>query len=159
MEGKSIYRDYSIMRSEFRQGVISLADGDHDAALQAFAQANLVTPADDVFKNKYQSFYGLALIYTGHPRGIKLCHSSAVDELRDGDVFYNLARAELELGNRQTAIQALQRGLDIDKSHPGLIHLRQRIGIRRKRPLPFLRRSNPLNKVIGKLTYNRPHTI
>jgi len=159
MEGKNIYRDYSVMCPEFREGIISLAEGDHDAALHSFAQANLLTQSDDIFKNKYQSFYGLALVYTGQSRGIRLCHSSAVDETSDGDVFYNLARGELELGNRRTAIEALKRGLDIDESHPGLIHLRQRIGIRRKCALPFLARNNLLNKLIGKLTYNRPQTI
>jgi len=159
MDVSSIYRDYTVMRPEFRDGIDYLAEGNYDDALYAFAQANLHTSNDDVYKNKYRSFYGLTLIYSGHPRGIKLCHLSAEDETNDGDVFYNLARGELELGNRFVAIQALKHGLDIDSTHPGLIHMRQRIGVRRKVAFPFLRRNNLLNKFIGKLTYNRPHAI
>jgi len=159
METSSIYRDYTVMCPEFRDGIDFLAEGNYDDALYAFAKANLHTPNDDVYKNKYRSFYGLMLIYSGHPRGIKLCHSSAEDEAHDGDVFYNLARGELELDNRYIAIKALEQGLKIDGSHPGLIHMRQRIGVRRKLAFPFLRRNNLLNKFIGKLTYNRPQYI
>lgn len=149
----SIYRDYAAMCPEFRQGIAYLADGEHEEALDAFARADIRTSRDDVYKNKYQSFHGFLLLQSGQSKGIELCRSAAAHECFDADVHYNLARAELEIDHRREAIQAIRRGLDIDATHPDLIRLRQRLGVRRNVTFSFLDRDNPINRIIGKLTY------
>lgn len=149
----NIYRDYAAMCLGFRQGIAHLADGERGEALDAFARADITTSRDDVYKNKYQSFHGFLLLQDGQSRGIDLCRSAAVYECFDGDVFYNLARAELEMGNRREAIQALRHGLDVDITHPDLIRLRQRLGVRRSLMFASLGRDNLINRIIGKFTY------
>jgi hypothetical protein len=66
------------------------------------------------------------------------------------------ARAKLEIGHRREAIQAIRRGLDIDATHPDLVRLRQRLGVRRNLTFSCLDRDNPINRIIGKLTYGSP---
>jgi len=155
MRENNIYRDHAIMCPEFREGIIYLADGDHEKALDAFAIADHKTSGDDVYKNKYQSFHGLMLVHAGQSKGIELCRAASANECFDGDVFYNQARAELELDNRRLAIVALRQGLDFDRRHPDLLRLRQRLGVRRGLMLPFLDRDNIFNKFLGKLSYQR----
>jgi len=153
MEGNNIYRDYTVMCTEFREGLVYLAEGDQDNALDSFAIADQKTSREDVYKNKYQSFHGLMLVYAGQSKGIELCRSASASECFDGDVFYNLARAELELNHRRQAVLALRRGLSFDSTHPDLLRLRKRLGVRRGLVIPFLGRDNILNKLLGKLTY------
>ena len=150
---KNIYRDYAAMCPEFRQGIAFLAAGDYAQALDAFVRADLRTRRDDIYKNKYQSFHGFMLLQAGEPRGIELCRAAVTPGCFDGDVFYNLARAEMELGRRREAIEAIRRGLAIDATHPDLMRLRQRLGVRRKAAFAFLGRENPINRIIGKATY------
>ena len=150
---KNIYRDYAAMCVDFRQGIAHLADGERGEALDAFARADITTSRDDVYKNKYQSFHGFLLVQGGQSKGIDLCRSAAVHECFDGDVFYNLARAELEIGHRREAVQALRHGLDVDITHPDLIRLRQRLGVRRSLMFSSLGRDNLINRIIGKFTY------
>lgn len=152
----NIYRDYSAMRAEFREGIACLADNNNEGALDAFACADVRTPRDDVYKPKYQSFHGLLLVRAGQLSGIDMCRAAASAECFDGDVFYNLARAELERSNRRAAIQAIIKGLEADSSHPDLQSLRQRLGIRRCCTFAFLGRDHFINKLIGKFTYGNP---
>jgi hypothetical protein len=48
----NIYRDYAAMCPEFRQGIVFLAEGEREQALDAFARADMRTSRDDVYKNK-----------------------------------------------------------------------------------------------------------
>lgn len=149
----NIFRDYAAMSPDFRQGIAHLAAGEHEEALDAFARADFSTSRDDVYKNKYQSFHGFLLVQSGQSKGIEMCRAAAVQECFDGDVFYNLARAELKSGRRREAIQAIRRGLDIDATHTDMLHLRRRLGVRRNVMFAFLDRDNVINRLIGKLTY------
>ena len=159
MQETNIYRDYAVMCPEFRKGIACLAEGEHEKALDAFALADQKTARDDVYKNKYQSFHGLMLVYAGQSKGIELCRAASASECFDGDVFYNQARAELELEHRRQAVMALRRGLGFDRNHPDLLRLRQRLGVRRGLMLPFLDRDNMFNKFLGKLSYQRLQLI
>jgi len=159
MEGNNVYRDYTVMCPEFREGLVFLAEGDHENALDSFARADHKTTRDDVYKNKYQSFHGLMLVHAGQSKGIELCRSASANECFDGDVFYNQARAELELDHRRQAVMALRRGLSFDRSHPDLLRLRQRLGVRRGLVIPFLGRDNIFNKFLGKITYQHLQLI
>ena len=154
MESGNIYRDYTAMCVEFREGIQFLQENDFSSALEAFARADIKTPRDDVYKNKYRSYHGMMLLKTGHLNGMDLCRQAATGECHDGDVFHNLAQAELKRGNRRQAVMALYRGLDVDETHPDLNRMLVKIGARRECVLPFLDRDNFLNKFLGKLTYN-----
>ena len=159
MNTTNVHRDYTVMCPEFREGIAYLAEGNHEKALDAFAIADRKTSRDDVNKNKYQSFHGLMLVHAGQSKGIELCRAASASECFDGDVFYNQARAELELEHRRQAVMALRRGLGFDRNHPDLLRLRQRLGVRRGLMLPFLDRDNMFNKFLGKLSYQRLQLI
>lgn len=153
MESGNIYRDYTAMCAEFREGMRFLQEGDITAALEAFARADIKTPREDVYKNKYRSYHGVMLLKTGHLNGMDMCRQAASAERHDGDVFYNLAQAELKRGNRRAAVVAMHKGLELDSTHTDLHRMRNEIGFRRSSTLSFLGRDNFLNKFLGKLTY------
>jgi hypothetical protein len=84
---------------------------------------------------------------------LRLCRQAAAFEARQASVFYSLAQAERHCQHRRQAYQALQRGLQIEPQHRGLLRLRQRMGVRRKPALGFLGREHSLNRWLGKLSY------
>jgi hypothetical protein len=140
---------------EFLDGERQMRNGNWAGALAHFSAAVRNSARDDPMKNIYVSYEGLALVHANDRRGILLCRRAAADEIGHGDVFRNLARAELRLKNRKRACDAIQRGLSVDSGHAGLRALRQRMGVRRAPVIPFLSRDHILNRLIGQLTYRR----
>jgi tetratricopeptide (TPR) repeat protein len=69
-------------------------------------------------------------------------------------VFYlNLGRAYLAAGKKKEALEAFRKGIDIDGKDKELLWEIKRLGLRRTPPIPFLDRSNPINKYIGKMLH------
>jgi tetratricopeptide (TPR) repeat protein len=65
-------------------------------------------------------------------------------------VFYlNLGRAYLAAGKKKDAIDAFHKGLQYDNGNNDLRKELRGLGMRKKPPVPFLDRSNPINKYIG----------
>jgi hypothetical protein len=65
-------------------------------------------------------------------------------------VFYlNLGRAYLAAGKKKDAIDAFRKGLQYDNGNSDLRKELRGLGMRKKPPVPFLDRSNPINKYIG----------
>lgn len=65
-------------------------------------------------------------------------------------VFYlNLGRVYLAAGNKKEAIITFQKGLSFDRENKDLMTELAKLGIRRKPLVPYLKRSNPINKYIG----------
>ncbi|HEY9051071.1 MAG TPA: hypothetical protein VIQ03_05970, partial [Gammaproteobacteria bacterium] len=137
--------------NEFIDGLSYLKDRSIPQAIQSFQLAFDSVDRTDVYHNKYASYCGLARVLSGDQVGLQLCRDAARSEIRDGDVFLNLARAEWFFKNRKQAIVALKKGLQVDNKHPGLRQMREQLGYRRRSPLPFLPRSHPLNHALGKL--------
>lgn len=143
------------LRPEYLQGRRYASLGDWDAALYCFKSATQAAPAGDAHANLYLSFLGLAEIQLNDLSGLNLCRRAAAAEQAHGAVFENLARAELRLGHRKQACAAIGRGLRVDDQHTGLRTLRLHMGVRRPPLLSFLPRDNPLNRILGKLTYRK----
>ena len=148
---QAVYEDFSACCNEFIDGVSYLKDRSIPQAIQSFQLAFDSVDRTDVYHNKYASYCGLARVLSGDQVGLQLCRDAARSEIRDGDVFLNLARAEWFFKNRKQAIVALKKGLQVDNKHPGLRQMREQLGYRRRSPLPFLPRSHPLNHALGKL--------
>jgi tetratricopeptide (TPR) repeat protein len=71
-------------------------------------------------------------------------------------VFYlNLGRAYLKADKKQEAVAAFYQGLKNDPDNKDIHEELVRLGNRRKLPVPFLRRSHPINKYIGLLTASK----
>ncbi len=146
---KAVYRDCPSCNDHFHNGIEYLNQRLVVDAIRCFEQACVGVSKDQFFFNKYTSFLGFARVLNGDSEGISLCRHAADCETKDGDVFLALARAELFLRNRYAAVLTINRGLRIDRSHLGLLKLREQMGQRRKSFVPFLARNHPINRLIG----------
>ena len=71
-------------------------------------------------------------------------------------VFYlNLGRAYLAAGAKKDAAAVFKKGLEADPEDRDLLREIKRLGMRKKPVVPFLKRSNPINKYVGKLVQNK----
>lgn len=82
--------------------------------------------------------------------GLELCRHAVSKEPFRPENHLNHAEVLFMTGNRRAAIRAMKEGLSLDPDHRGLLDLRKRMGIRRRPPIPFLPRNNPLNVWLGK---------
>ena len=140
------------LRDDFISGLDRFESDDYAAALTLFREADESAAIDDVYQNRYTSFHGLARVFMGDPRGVKLCRKAAVGETNDAEVYCNLAMAENKLGQRESAYQALRRGLRIAPEHAGLLQLKKEFTLREQSSLiSGLKRDNWFNRLLGKL--------
>jgi hypothetical protein len=110
------------------------------------------------------SYYGCleAVANKNYTHGIETC-LMALEGLKKGvpfgqeffyPVFYlNLGRAYLAAGKKEEALGAFYKGIQIDGENKDLIWEVKKLGTRRKTPIPFFKRSNPINKYIGMLLH------
>jgi len=73
-------------------------------------------------------------------------------------LFLNLGRTFLFMGRKKDAVENFQKGLQYDRSNEELKKEMKLLGARTEPPLPFLSRSNPLNRLIGKLRHAKPRS-
>lgn len=152
---EAIYSDYSSCCTDFIVGIEHLKQRSISHAIHYFNRACRDTDNDDLFRNRYESYYGLARVLNGDEQGLDMCVRAALNECYDGDIFLNLVRVEFIKQNREKAIMALLKGLDVDSGHPGLQLMAQQLGLRRRNALPFLRRGHPFNRFIGRFMRRR----
>lgn len=144
-----VYDDFSTCSHDFIDGVEHLKDRSIPQAIESFQLAYDSVSRTDIYHNKYESYCGLAKVMSGDRSGLEMCRHAAQNEIMDGDVLYNLARAEWFYKNRKNVIIALKKGLKLDNRHPGLREMRVALGMRERCALPFLPRSHPLNRTLG----------
>jgi len=98
-----------------------------------------------------------------YSKGVKTCRQAIralLEQMPLGKEFFlptlylNLGKAYLAADKRKDAYVSFKKGLEIDKNNEALFSEMKSLGIRRKLPLSFLSRSNPLNKYLGKLFYS-----
>ena len=111
------------------------------------------------------SYYGCleAVANKNYTHGIETCHM-ALETLKRGvpfgqeffyPVFYlNLGRAYLAAGKKEEALGAFNKGIKLDGENKDLIWELKKLGMRKKPVVPFLNRSNPINKYIGMLLHS-----
>jgi tetratricopeptide (TPR) repeat protein len=125
--------------------------------------------AEHPFNALLLSYYGYldAIVNRNYNRGVDLCKTAIEilkEELRGEvslgqgslySVFYlNLGRAYLAAGSKKYAVEAFKKGLEADPEDQDLLREVRRMGIRKEPSISFLKRSNPINKYIGRLFYN-----
>jgi tetratricopeptide (TPR) repeat protein len=103
-----------------------------------------------------------AVVNKKYSKGVNTCrHAFKIlkEQVPFGEEFFspilylNLGKAYLAASKRKEAYASFQKGLEIDKENRALLNELKRLGMRRQPLLPFLKRSNPLNKYLGKLSH------
>lgn len=141
-----------------------LRKGDQKKAFNLLQQAMLQYP-DDPF---ILSYYGClqALVDRKHRTGVENCKkalSLIKKESSFGEgmplwVFYlNLGKAYLAAGKKNDALAAFSLGLKSDKGNRDILKEMRGLGTRKKALVPFLDRSNPINKYMGLIMYKLKH--
>ncbi len=93
--------------------------------------------------------YGVARFQKQKEQGLKLCRRAVELEFYQPESYYFLARTHLLMGDRRAAFDVVERGLEVDSTHPGLSELRTELGERLQPVLAFLPRHHALNRWLG----------
>ncbi|HTG00002.1 MAG TPA: hypothetical protein VK654_05385 [Nitrospirota bacterium] len=73
------------------------------------------------------------------------------DETLKAVLFLNLGRAYRAAGMRKDAYDTLTKAMLLDLQNGDILAEFGCMGVRKRRPIPFLSRSNPINNFIGKM--------
>lgn len=103
------------------------------------------------------SYTGLALARTErrHADALRLCRLGVDAEFFQPENWLNLAWAHLLSGDKIECVKALEGGLGVAPTHPGLRAMARRLGMRRPPVLSFLARSHALNVWLGRRRHER----
>src|SRR4029077_9475271 len=97
--------------------------------------------------------FGIALRDRRIREGLKLCKHSIDVEFYQAENYLNLARTYLLARDRKGAVETIRAGLKIDRNTPQLLVLIKELGVRGRPVLPFLDRSHPLNRLLGRIRH------
>ncbi len=139
-----------------RQVKAHLRKGDQKEAFSLLQQASVEYP-DDPF---ILSYYGClqALVDKKYRSGVDKCkqaisllkkESSFGEDMLYPAFLLNLGRAYIAAGRKKDALETFEKGLKYDSSNRDIQLELRALGSRKKAPVPFLDRSNPINKYIG----------
>jgi tetratricopeptide (TPR) repeat protein len=98
------------------------------------------------------SQYALALaLHAGDIQtSIALCQEAVKMDPKNPEHFLRLGTIHLVGGRKKEAIRIFRLGLRVGKN-PTIVRWLQQLGDRKKPIIPFLSRTNPLNKYLGKI--------
>lgn len=135
----------------YEEGRAAFAARDLAGAHLAFERAHHKDGRDP----RFMSWYGvtLVLVEKNSNLGIELCDQAVRLAGPDPELLLNQARIHLSLNQRERAVRAVVRGLELFPEDPRLVAARDAMGIRRPPVIRFLSRKNPLNRVLGKLRH------
>lgn len=123
-----------------------------DAKDYALAQRYLQAALGKERTPNHLSQYALAL--AAHTREIEpsiaLCQEAIKKEPKNSDHFLRLGTVYLVAGRKKEAIRIFRLGLRVGKNST-IVRWLQVLGDRKKPLIPFLSRTNPLNKYLGKI--------
>lgn len=141
--------DRARVKQLLERGKDALGHGDHDLARRTLAEAFEAATGDP----EVMSSYGLALVLDGVDwmRGVELCEAAVrkAGGATPPALRWNLARAYMGTQYRMQALEALRKLAAVAPNHAGLGAAFESLGVRRKPVVPFLSRSNSLNKYLG----------
>jgi tetratricopeptide (TPR) repeat protein len=131
----------------FEQGNEAISNGKPKQALEFYQQAVILERAP-----LYLSTLAFCLAKeTGDmARAIALCKEAIKTEPKSTFHYLQLGKIHVLAGEKKDAIRIYRLGLRI-KNDQILINELSRLGVRSTPPISFLDRSNPINKLLGKL--------
>lgn len=140
---------------EITRGIELIERGELSRAFNFFQNYSNQEPGNPIPK----SFLGYltAIFHKKTFQGLEMCLEAVKMEKEEPLLYLNLAKVYFLMNDRYHAIQAIQTGLKYRHSpfRNELMNFYRQIGIRRKPPISFLPRNNPLNVIIGKMMRKR----
>jgi tetratricopeptide (TPR) repeat protein len=145
-------------RAYLRPVIAHLRKGEQKEAYGLLVHAFLEHP-DDPF---VLSYYGClqAVVDRKYRAGVDKCQQaiSMIQKLTafNEDMLYplfylNLGKAYVAARRKRDAFDAFEKGLEYDRSSREILMEMRALGSRKKAAVPFLDRSNPINKYLGKM--------
>lgn len=136
--------------SAFENGLDAMQAQDYKGAVRDFEEFFKEIDEHDDQYNRVESYLGLARVLTDDDSGLLMCRDAASDEAVYGDVFLNMACAEWHSNQRKRAIDAINKGLEIDSGHQQLNKVSAMLDGRKRNIIHFLDRDHFLNKFLGR---------
>ncbi|MCC6129077.1 MAG: hypothetical protein IT186_04050 [Acidobacteria bacterium] len=139
-----------------QMGVSAARSGGFERGLIFLSEAYRLLQGDAAkFSPVALSSYGLCL--AKHKGRIKeaaeFCQLAIEREFYNPEHYGNMAKVWIQGRARRKAVDAIERGLQIDPGNKALRKLREEIGVRRRPVIPFLHRDNPLNISLGRMRH------
>ena len=135
-----------------------LMKNENTKALEVMDEA-LTSYPENLYLLSYKGYLE-ACIQRNFREGIMTCRK-AIDKLKEktpfGEEFLlpflylNLGKSYLAAGRRLEAVAVLNKVMEMDPENRETRDIMKKVGARRKPVVPFLERSNPINKYMGKL--------
>jgi tetratricopeptide (TPR) repeat protein len=141
----------AVARAAWEEGVAAYTARDLPGAHAAFERAHRRDPRDPIF----MSWYGLTLVLVekNSNLGVSLVDQALRAVGPSPELLLNSARVHLALNQRERAVRAVARALELWPEDPRLLVARAAMGTRSAPVLPFLSRNNPLNRFLGRLRH------
>lgn len=138
-----------------RRGILACRRERWHEGYDLLARAASAVPKQSDLPARVFSFLGVAMARCEGRRreGLELCRYAVKREPREAENWGNLAVLYLMVGERRKAVRALDKGLWLSADNESLLRMRTEVGCRRRPPLPFLSRENPLNVAAGRLRH------
>ena len=136
-------------KKQFRKGLNHYKKGDFETAVKELERAFKFDRDDPV----YMSYFGVcaARRWGEVGQGLELCTKAIKKEFYRPELYVNLSRVYIVANNKRGAITVVRKGLFHDAENDDLHDLLVELGVRRKPVIPFFKRSNPLNHILGVL--------
>jgi hypothetical protein len=101
------------------------------------------------------SWYGLTLqlVEKNSNLGVQFVDQALRAAGPEPELLLNSARIHLALNQRDRVTRVIARGLELWPDDPRLLAARDALGTRRNPVISFLPRSNPLNRLLGRLRH------
>jgi tetratricopeptide (TPR) repeat protein len=129
----------------FREGLEALAQGNTLSALSFFEKA--ISTENTPTISSYYAFC-IAQARGQVHKAISLCEEAIKKEPGNSQHYLNLGRIYLVDHNKEYAMRIFREGLNCE-SNQQIIDELNRLGPRKPPIIPFLKRSNPINKHLG----------
>lgn len=97
------------------------------------------------------SHFAVATVMADCEKAIEICKQSLKAEDHNPEMYMNLGRLYAMINRKDLAFKALEQGIKISPRHHGIIKMFIILGQRKKPVLPFLSRTNIINKMLGVL--------
>lgn len=99
----------------------------------------------------YMSYYGLcaALRWGQIGLGLELCTKAIKKEIHKPEYYVNLSRVYLASGNKKGALSVVKKGMRFGPDDDNLHEILVELGVRKQPVIGFLKRSNPINRLLG----------